>query len=75
MDTIEGNVFRGNHRSRTRLAWGARLRPELIQEQSKSCAGFSDLLLNHFGSRVLIGLFQVLIEFQHSGRYVIVIGA
>src|SRR6266478_5531092 len=34
----------------------SRLRPELIQEQSQSCTGFGDLLLNHFGSHVLVGL-------------------
>src|SRR5882762_3396678 len=51
------------------------LRPKLIQEQSKSRPGLGDPPLNDWGSDVLIGLFQSLVEFEHSSGNMIVIGA
>ena len=51
------------------------LRPDSIQKQGKSRTGFGDLLSNHWGGGVLIRLFKPLVEFEHSGRNMIVIGA
>ena len=52
-----------------------RLRPELIQKQGKSCPGFRELLLNDRCGGILVGLFQMLVEFEHSSRNAIVVCA
>ena len=50
-----------------------KLRPKLIENQGESRSRLRDLLLDDRLGRVLVGLADLLVEFQHACRDVVIL--